>query len=872
MDLKSYQQVTLDILDEFLSAAKLLGVSRAFEKIRLSDKVLPSTKISDDKELFDKLRRAEGYDSIYRSLSNLADVPFVCLRLPTGGGKTLIGTHAIQVAAENFLACENPFVLWLVPTKEIRQQTLRVLRAPNSFYGELLRNTFSRVNIFDVSDFRNLRGDDLSGLNICVATFQSFKVTDREGRKVYQANEDMTPLFRNIPRQEYFHIDEGNRYESFANLISYLRPLMIVDEAHNYSTTLSFDITKQLCPATVIELTATPATNSNVLVKVSASELQAAQMIKFPVIVGEVSNSPEKTLDFAVQKLAALEKLAADEKPYLRPIALYQAENRNRPYNVEYIENYLRDVAKIFPEQIAVATGERHELDGVNLKSPDCPIRHVITVQALKEGWDCPFASVFCSLATTHSAKDAEQLLGRVLRMPYAKKRRAAELNKAYAFVRVASWEEAIAKIKDNLLGMGFDKHEVNNMVGDKQQVLPVEFVTQDKPNFNAVNLFMQSRAEVTPVDGGWRTILRNVTEGELRKLTNNRNIIFTKPEDSEKFLRAVHGDFKSTPKEKTPAERGVKFSIPQLYLDFGDGKSFVPEEADDFFPQDSWSLAETHDYELPISHASDDAHFYELNLRDERLTVQLLGNEPNLFDGVTTWTQTDLIDCLSRSFSNKLITEQDFKEFTRRALDKLEREKNFSLAELVRLRFTLNKLLKDKVSALISAAIKRGWQKNLFGDLSVARVDKNIAFTFDNEFYAAKSFYNGDKVFNKHFYPQVGFMNGEEILCAQFIDANRNVETWIRNMQNDSENFFWLQTSSYRFYPDFVVKLTDGTFAAVEYKGAHLADRDDTREKQLIGELWANKSNGLCKFIMAVKRDEHGRDLSIQLNEFFGG
>ena len=114
--------------------------------------------------------------------------------------------------------------------------------------------------------------------------------------------------------------------------------------------------------------------------------------------------------------------------------------------------------------------------------------------------------------------------------------------------------------------------------------------------------------------------------------------------------------------------------------------------------------------------------------------------------------------------------------------------------------------------------------------------------------------------------------MNPEEIFCAQCIDINPKVETWIRNLERDAENSFWLQTSSDKFYPDFVVKLKDGTFAAVEYKGEVYKTNDDSREKELLGELWATESDGLCKFIMAVKRDDCGRDVSIQLNEFFLG
>jgi type III restriction enzyme len=39
------------------------------------------------------------------------------------------------------------------------------------------------------------------------------------------------------------------------------------------------------------------------------------------------------------------------------------------------------------------------------LADPLVPIRYVITVEALKEGWDCPFAYVLCSLQDMKSAQ-----------------------------------------------------------------------------------------------------------------------------------------------------------------------------------------------------------------------------------------------------------------------------------------------------------------------------------------------------------------------------------------------------------------------------------------------------------------------------------
>ena len=89
----------------------------------------------------------------------------------------------------------------------------------------------------------------------------------------------------------------------------------------------------------------------------------------------------------------------------------------------------------------------------------------------------------------------------------------------------------------------------------------------------------------------------------------------------------------------------------------------------------------------------------------------------------------------------------------------------------------------------------------------------------------------------------------GEEFKCAEYI-ANRleGVETWVRNVERKPTSF-WLQTSSDKFYPDFLVKATNGAWIAVEYKGAHIANNADSREKKRIGELWERRSGGKCAF-----------------------
>ena len=91
--------------------------------------------------------------------------------------------------------------------------------------------------------------------------------------------------------------------------------------------------------------------------------------------------------------------------------------------------------------EIVIATGGSRGLEviekeyEIGIADPCCPVKYVITKQALAEGWDCPSAYVLASMAELHSSTAVEQLLGRILRQPGARARSAEVLNQSYAFV-----------------------------------------------------------------------------------------------------------------------------------------------------------------------------------------------------------------------------------------------------------------------------------------------------------------------------------------------------------------------------------------------------------------------------------------------------
>ncbi len=365
--LKNYQEQTLQVLENYLQTARILGAKAAFNKVASENSGV-------------------GVFRDYQPLNvRTQETPYVCLRLPTGGGKTLLATYAIQKAAHHFMDTDFPFVLWVVPTSTIKDQTLNALRTAGHPYREALENNFdNRFRVLDISEFNQIRPQDLKGkANIVLSTFAAYRVdgNNEEKRKVYAHHEDLEPHFSGIfdSDNELDRNESGQIINSFINLLHLHRPLMIIDEAHNHRSDLSVSCIEKINPSCIIELTATPAKDSNILHNVSASELKAENMIKLPIELTE-HDSWQEAIHASVQARQKLQELSLEDKDYIRPIVLIQAEKKNQDVTVEVIENFLVEDEKIDRSKIAIATGDQRELDGINLLDKNSNIEFVITV------------------------------------------------------------------------------------------------------------------------------------------------------------------------------------------------------------------------------------------------------------------------------------------------------------------------------------------------------------------------------------------------------------------------------------------------------------------------------------------------------------
>lgn len=816
-----------------------------------------------------------------------ADMPFVCLRVPTGGGKTVLGARAIRIYRDELLNEEKPLVLWLTPSEAIKTQTVRLMKDLSHPLRRLLEEELGEVEIFDGPEALALQAHVVAGkATIIVSTVQAYRVEATEGRKVYGNNGALMGHFEAIPLEVKNQFPAGFPH-SLANVLRIHRPLVVVDEAHNARSNLSLETLERFQPRAILELTATPVTRqkeyppSNVLHSVSAMQLKAEKMIKLPVVlVAEPGFKEVMTAAIAMrgelEREAGLEREATGE--YIRPILLLQAEphDKNRPdaLTVEVIEQALREEHHIPENQIAVHTGDEKGLNDVDLNSEACPVRYVVTQSALREGWDCPFAYVLCSVANLSSSTAVEQMLGRILRMPRAREKQREALNKAYAFVRSPHFYLAANQLRDQLVkNSGYEEKEAREFFvqREKQSAFDLEkdgqrTVTVTLPEALPVEALPEAaRAHVLRHDESKRevTLVGRIAPKVLSKILES-----VPDETGKEILRAAALQLGAQETiMSSPAERQMRFAVPQMMLELGG--ELVPADEGPWLEAE-WKppLPPTIE-DLPVlgSRAAAD-NTGIIDVLDGTVVTRMLpdlGAQLRLIEVQENWSAVQLVSWLGRNIPHNDLDADVARAWFDAVVLKLQ--ETMPLGRLVRERFELRRCLEKRLGELRNQARCRGYQAALFNGMAglTVRVGGDYHFVYDPNAYPARTVCPRSADFSKHYYEKVGELDpvtasgnvAEEFQCAQFIDSLHGVKWWVRNLSRQPAHSFWLQTSTDKFYPDFVVQLTNGKILVVEFKGGHLGESPDTMEKERLGMLWAERSGGQCLFLMVRTLEE---------------
>ncbi|AXK72683.1 restriction endonuclease subunit R [Lysobacter sp. TY2-98] len=879
---KTYQQQVLDSIEVYFKSCH----------------ELPSPSIA----FTAATERLWGRGNAYNPLSGFpSDMPYFCLRVPTGGGKTWLAAKSVALVNTHLLHCEHSVILWLVPSKPIREQTLRALRDRQHPYHAALREA-GPIAVMDLDEAKSVTRATLdTSTTIIVATRQAFQVEDEESRKVYQSSGALMHHFDNLsPTQRDGLLSEGEGAErttpcSLANVLRLRRPFVVVDEAHNSRTELAFDMLARFRPSGVMELTATPdmeRTPSNVLHSVSAAELKAEEMIKLPVVL-ETEPNWQQCLADAIGRRDALHKLAEEERrlgsAYLRPLVLIQSEPRRagvETLDVERVKNELITNHGIPASEIVVATGEEKGLEQIDanyklgVADPACPVKFVITQKALAEGWDCPFAYILVSMASLSSATAVEQLLGRVLRQPDASHRQAKALNQSYAFVVSRNFSETAGALRDRLVaGAGFERREVTEFVtavkaeqarldleghAGRVVVRPVAITLTEKPDLKSVPKPVRDKVS-------WNGKLNTLTittpltedEAEVLKSSVTSESAAVAIVEAAEISRTTAIEF-----FQTPAELGERFRVPQLALRVQDELQLFddPEVLDYPWDLSTYDAAPTDEDITALGAGLKVSEGGEIDVDGGKVVSRFLPElqrDLGLVYQPEHWDEVRLATWLCRNLPEPSLTHASKQAFVAKWLTELLRRESFTLARANLQKFMLRNLLEARIRELRRLAVGKAFQQTLFGDDAASRVavTDQYAFEFHPQAYAPSRDYDGrfgHFDFRKHFYGRIGdFDSKEEFECACWLDIQAQqgrIQFWVRNLVRREGSSFFLQKADGRFYPDFLCQLPGTTeqprsILIVEYKGAdRWAAAEDDR---LIGGLWESLSEGRCRFVM---------------------
>ena len=459
MILKEYQKRTLATVREFLE-----GLAEWRGKAAAALEAVPELDLDWVRKAWEKSVPARVYHPRRNGLGE--PLPSFCLKIPTGGGKTLLATKVVDLANTHYRRRRTGLVLWIVPSTQIYNQTLKALKDRDHPYRQQLDMasagrtlTLEKTSAFGPRDVQE---------NLCVLLLM-LPSANRETReqlrmfrdsggfdRFFPADDDVDghrKLLDEVPNLDTFEQEGGfwgrHAKTSLGNTLRLLRPLIILDEGHKAYSRNAKATLEGFNPCMIVELSATPPRGANVLVDIQGRELNEEEMIKLDLhIRNSASTSWKNTLLASIEHRRRLEEEAraheANTGVYIRPICLIQVErtgkDQRRPgvVHADDVRDYLLRHPGISQELIAVKTSQKDELKDVDeaggLLSRECPIRFIITKQALQEGWDCPFAYVLTILTNPGSTSALTQLVGRILRQPYARKTRVPWLDECYVF------------------------------------------------------------------------------------------------------------------------------------------------------------------------------------------------------------------------------------------------------------------------------------------------------------------------------------------------------------------------------------------------------------------------------------------------------
>ncbi|MBR4712209.1 MAG: DEAD/DEAH box helicase family protein [Paludibacteraceae bacterium] len=895
MELKQYQQDTLDDLAAYMrQVSEDQDLRKAYANFWIKKGIDIST-IGNN-------RFIHSYDN-----STVPGIPRVMFKVPTAGGKTFIASNALKVIFDHLPAEHPKVVAWFVPSDSILKQTYRNLSDPEHPYRQRINTHFNnRVVVVDketaLAGTGIQPGQIREQLTIFVLSVQSFAANNKDGRRVFRENSSLADYAKAFGYGERI---EGADETSLIQAIAHLNPVVIIDESHNFEAKLRVEMFQQINPSFILDLTATPREKSNIISFVDAKKLKDANMVKLPIILYNRDNTIDVLFN-AITLRNTLEKRAEEIRKkggrYIRPIVLVQTQPKSDKDNETFdkVKQKLID-AGISETWIKIKTAEKDELKGLDLLSEDCVVRYIITVNALKEGWDCPFAYILASLANKTSRIDVEQIVGRVLRLPYTTKHADEFLNLSYVFTSSNNFRETVESVIKGLNNAGFSAKDTR--VIDTIQ----SFQEEQHPNSSSSGLFYNTddsqnvknqKEQATCVDENieenddndfssddLKAKLEMEEAKETSKSENERNGRYFEMSESEgesaitdEILKQAHvanDNYEKENKEDNhsniPSDIKDKVKMYTIKEDFKEvaNQMILPvfmrkvNTSNIFNPQghtikltktiltEGFEL-EKADKNINFTRTEEEAVRIDLEKRGEgeyvpkqyKMNSEQISALREMFVGYEIeGKRNQLIGKIAKRLHFDEVNEPHISNYIR---DVLKDKNDEELMDLFDNDLLTERAFKQKIDSLVA-----DYQQKNFKTL----LDKG-QIVCEEIYQLPKSIIAGNPVtgLSKGLYlEEDGDINNFEYSVIAAVANLENVLFWHRNPER-GEGF--CINGFLNHYPDFIIHTQNDHIILLETKGDD-RDNSDSRRKLELGKFWANKAGDKYRYFMVFDKRE---------------
>ncbi len=872
MELKRYQQDTLKDLALYMEQVK------ADNNLQVAYKNYWLKKGIDISNI-DSNRFIHSYDN-----TTVPGVARVMFKVPTAGGKTFIAANAIKVIFDHLPPEQPKVVAWFVPSDSILKQTYKNLSDPEHPYRQRINTHFNnRVVVVDKETA--LMGTGIQPgqireqLTIFVLSVQSF--IPAKNKKGDLTNEGLRSLRENSNLVDYAKlVNGGNHVEnaddtSLIQAIACLNPVVIVDESHNFKSEMRVDALTKINPSFILDLTATPREKSNIISFVDAKKLKDANMVKLPVVLYN-RDSTEDVLVNAIQLQRTLEQRAINLRKtggrFIRPIVLFQAQPRNDSDNDTFDKVKQKLIAAGIPDShIKIKTAEKDELKGLDLMSEECEVRYIITVNALKEGWDCPFAYILASLANKTSQIDVEQIVGRVLRLPYATKHHDEYLNLSYVFTSSVNFRQTIESVIRGLNNAGFSSKDTRLAMPEaetlesqntehKQVTIfdePQDFLTQlevedeHDNNYEIDSDNLKKRLE----DGGVHsTTPANNTDDVLQQAhdANSQYEESIKEDEDSNVPNEIRNNIMTYSIKEDFSDVAIQMKLPMFAIKVESNSIFNPEGEDILLNKAMLTkgfLLENADKNINFSPAEQEAVRIDLEKRgdDEYVPKQFKLSDRQSHLVRQMFAGYD-VEAKRRQLTGRIAQSLHFDEVNEPHISNyikgvLENKSDEELMDLFNREIVVAQAFKQKMYKLIA-----DYQHINFKALLDKGKIKNVAqYSFPKKLMVVKTSVG----LSKGLYTEEGDMNDFEYKVINSVANLDNVLFWHRNPER-GQGFYI--NGFLNHYPDFVIRTKNDHVVLLETKGDD-RDNSDSRLKLELGTTWANKAGEIYRYFMVFDK-----------------